>query len=160
MEETSIHFLGPVTFLNGCPSRAKNEKRPTWPLYLGELLVFNFVNHVFYRWSGCSVRQDDSFHGGIWSCHCICHAMPGFYNTPGKISKHGKTLQKSIGNTRCGHRTYHIACDTLFLIEENLYGVVGMAIWFLVGVVYFAAYGRHRLVFSPEEQFALNQITE
>jgi hypothetical protein len=34
-----------------------------------------------------------------------------------------------------------------------------MAIWFLVGVVYFAAYGRHRLVFSPEEQFALNQIT-
>ena len=48
----------------------------------------------------------------------------------------------------------------LFLIEENLYGVVGMAIWFLVGVVYFAAYGRHRLVFSPEEQFALNQITE
>ena len=35
-----------------------------------------------------------------------------------------------------------------------------MAIWFLVGVIYFAAYGRHRLVFSPEEQFALNQITE
>jgi ethanolamine permease len=48
----------------------------------------------------------------------------------------------------------------LFLIEDNLYGVVGMAIWFLIGVIYFAAYGRHRLVFSPEEQFALNQITE
>ena len=48
----------------------------------------------------------------------------------------------------------------LFLIPENLYGVVGMAIWFLVGVIYFAAYGRHRLVFSPEEQFALNQINE
>ena len=48
----------------------------------------------------------------------------------------------------------------LFLIEDNLYGVVGMAIWFLIGVIYFAAYGRHRLVFSPEEQFALNQIIE
>jgi ethanolamine permease len=48
----------------------------------------------------------------------------------------------------------------LFLNEDNLYGVVGMAIWFLIGVIYFAAYGRHRLVFSPEEQFALNQITE
>ena len=46
------------------------------------------------------------------------------------------------------------------MIPENLYGVVGMAIWFLVGVIYFAAYGRHRLVFSPEEQFALNQINE
>ena len=35
-----------------------------------------------------------------------------------------------------------------------------MAIWFFVGVIYFAVYGRHRLVFSPEEQFALNRITE
>jgi len=45
----------------------------------------------------------------------------------------------------------------LFLIKDNLYGVIGMAIWFLVGVIYFALYGRHRLVFSPEEQFALDQ---
>jgi ethanolamine permease len=35
-----------------------------------------------------------------------------------------------------------------------------MAIWFLVGVIYFAAYGRHRLVLSPEEQFAFNQNTD
>jgi ethanolamine permease len=48
----------------------------------------------------------------------------------------------------------------LFLNEDNLYGVVGMAIWFLVGVIYFAAYGRHRLVLSPEEQFAFNQNTD
>ena len=48
----------------------------------------------------------------------------------------------------------------LFLNEDNFYGVVGMAIWFFVGVIYFAVHGRHRLVFSPEEQFALNQITE
>ena len=48
----------------------------------------------------------------------------------------------------------------LFLNEDNFYGVVGMAIWFFVGVIYFAVYGRHRLVFSPEEQFALNRITE
>lgn len=45
----------------------------------------------------------------------------------------------------------------LFLIKDNLYGVIGMAIWFFVGVIYFALYGRHRLVFSPEEQFALDQ---
>ena len=48
----------------------------------------------------------------------------------------------------------------LFLNEDNFYGVVGMAIWVFVGVIYFAVYGRHRLVFSPEEQFALNRITE
>jgi len=45
----------------------------------------------------------------------------------------------------------------LFLNEENRYGVTGMAAWFIVGVVYFAAFGRHRLVLSPEEEFAFKQ---
>jgi ethanolamine permease len=34
-------------------------------------------------------------------------------------------------------------------------GVIGMAVWFVVGVIYFGAYGRHHLVKSPEEDFAL-----
>ncbi len=33
--------------------------------------------------------------------------------------------------------------------------VVGVAIFFAVGLLYFALVGRHRLVFSPEEEFAL-----
>lgn len=33
-------------------------------------------------------------------------------------------------------------------------GVIGVAIWFAVGIAYFAAIGRHRLVLSPEEEFA------
>ena len=33
--------------------------------------------------------------------------------------------------------------------------VVGVAIFFAVGLLYFALFGRHRLVFSPEEEFAL-----
>ena len=34
-------------------------------------------------------------------------------------------------------------------------GVIGVAIWFAVGITYFAAVGRHRLILSPEEEFAL-----
>ena len=34
-------------------------------------------------------------------------------------------------------------------------GVIGVAIWFLAGIVYFAVIGRHRLLLSPEEEFAL-----
>ena len=33
--------------------------------------------------------------------------------------------------------------------------VVGVAIFFAIGLLYFALVGRHRLVFSPEEEFAL-----
>jgi hypothetical protein len=32
---------------------------------------------------------------------------------------------------------------------------IGAAAWFLVGIVCFAVHSRHRLVLSPEEQFAL-----
>jgi len=35
--------------------------------------------------------------------------------------------------------------------------VFGIAAWFLLGIVYFAIAGRHRLVLSPEEEFALTQ---
>ena len=34
--------------------------------------------------------------------------------------------------------------------------VVGVAIFFAVGLIYFALFGRHKLVFSPEEEFALH----
>jgi ethanolamine permease len=35
--------------------------------------------------------------------------------------------------------------------------VIGVAVWFLAGLLYFALVGRHRLVLSPEEEFALTR---
>ena len=32
--------------------------------------------------------------------------------------------------------------------------VIGAALWFAAGLIYFAAYARRRLVYSPEEKFA------
>lgn len=34
-------------------------------------------------------------------------------------------------------------------------GVVGVCAWFALGILWFALVGRHRLVLSPEEAFAL-----
>lgn len=36
-------------------------------------------------------------------------------------------------------------------------GVIGVAIWFALGVLYFALIGRRKLVLSPEEEFALTK---
>ncbi|WP_342212855.1 amino acid permease [Rhizobium sp. CFBP 8762] len=36
-------------------------------------------------------------------------------------------------------------------------GVYGVAAWFAIGIAYFALVGRHRLILSPEEEFALEQ---
>ena len=45
-----------------------------------------------------------------------------------------------------------IAC---FLNSAYRPGVYGVAVYYVLGVLYFAIAGRHRLVLSPEEEFAL-----
>ncbi|MBO0906317.1 amino acid permease [Jiella sonneratiae] len=55
--------------------------------------------------------------------------------------------------------TIVIAVVTLgFQLSDPVYraGVLGVAIWFAIGIVYFAFVGRHRLILSPEEEFALD----
>jgi ethanolamine permease len=47
-----------------------------------------------------------------------------------------------------------VALAALFVRDDYRPGVVGVALWFVAGMVYFAVHGRHRLVLSPEEQFA------
>ena len=39
-------------------------------------------------------------------------------------------------------------------------GVIGAAVWFLCGILYYAVWARHRLVLAPEEQSALDHRKE
>jgi ethanolamine permease len=44
----------------------------------------------------------------------------------------------------------------LFVVDPVYRSVViGAAIWFALGLLYFAVWGRRRLVLSPEEEFAM-----
>jgi ethanolamine permease len=50
-----------------------------------------------------------------------------------------------------------VATITLVILFANsLYnkGVIGAAIWFLLGIGYYAVHSRHRLVLAPEEASA------
>jgi ethanolamine permease len=54
--------------------------------------------------------------------------------------------------------TVVIALVTIFFqFADPLYrtGVIGVAIWYALAILYFAAYGRKTLVLSPEEEFAV-----
>jgi len=44
---------------------------------------------------------------------------------------------------------------TLFRNPDYNLGVIGAAVWFLLGIVYYAVYGRTRLVLAPEERTAM-----
>ena len=54
--------------------------------------------------------------------------------------------------------TVIIALVTIgFQLADPVYrtGVIGVAIWYALAIIYFAAYGRKALVLSPEERFAM-----
>jgi len=48
-----------------------------------------------------------------------------------------------------------VSLVSLYTNPLYVWGVVGTLIYFLLGIAYFAIVGRHRLVLSPEEEFAL-----
>jgi ethanolamine permease len=50
-----------------------------------------------------------------------------------------------------------VALISLYSNADYRPGVYGTLIYFLLGILYFAIAGRHRLVLSPEEEFALTQ---
>jgi ethanolamine permease len=49
-----------------------------------------------------------------------------------------------------------VALISLFLNDDYRPGVYGTLVYFIIGIVYFAIRGRHKLVLSPEEEFALS----
>ncbi len=48
----------------------------------------------------------------------------------------------------------------LFINPEFRVGVYGCAVWFLLGLTYFWVHSRHRMVLSPEEEFAMEHRDE
>jgi ethanolamine permease len=54
------------------------------------------------------------------------------------------------------------AVTLLYQLADPVYraGVVGVLIWFGIATLYFAFVGRHRLILSPEEEFALAHKTK
>jgi ethanolamine permease len=50
-----------------------------------------------------------------------------------------------------------VSLGSIFLNEDYRPGVYGVALYYILGVLYFAIAGRHRLVLSPEEEFALTK---
>jgi len=50
-----------------------------------------------------------------------------------------------------------VSLASVLLNEDYRPGVYGVAVYYILGAIYFAIAGRHRLVLSPEEEFALTK---
>jgi ethanolamine permease len=89
----------------------------------------------------------------------ISYAMQGlaFILLRNKYPNIARPYRSPLG-TPGAAATIAIAVVTLCVqLQDPVYqkGVFGVAAWYAIGILYFAAVGRHKLVLSPEEEFAV-----
>ena len=139
----------------------KTHKTPNVALIAGGLLGLAVMLVVWFTMGGDAAG---SFIGGVLLNMAVFGAMFSYL-------LQGLTfiqLRRRFPNIERPYRspfgvlgaalTVIIALVTIgFQLADPLYrtGVIGVAIWYALAIIYFAAYGRKTLVFSPEEEFAV-----
>ncbi len=139
------------------------HKVPHMALYAGALIGFGIMMTV---WFVAGAERGGAFIGGTLLNMAVFGAMISY-------AMQGLSfilLRKNMPNIERPYRsplgvfgaslTVVIALVTLyFQLQDPVYrnGVYGAAIWYALGLLYFAAIGRKRLILSPEEEFALSK---
>jgi ethanolamine permease len=139
------------------------RKTPHLALITGTLMGFVVLIIV---WFVAGAEKGGAFIGGTLLNMAvfgamISYAMQGlsFILLRQKMPNIARPYRSPLGNLGAA-LTIIIALVTLyFQLQDPVYrnGVIGAAIWYVVGIIYFAVAGRHKLVLSPEEEFALTQ---
>ncbi len=139
------------------------RKTPHVALITGTLMGFAVLIIV---WFVAGAEKGGAFIGGTLLNMAvfgamISYAMQGvsFILLRTKMPDIARPYRSPLGTFGAGV-TIVIALVTLyFQLQDPVYrnGVIGAAIWYVVGIIYFAVAGRHKLVLSPEEEFALTQ---
>jgi ethanolamine permease len=137
------------------------HKTPNVALLTGALIGFGVMLVVWFTEGGVAAG---SFIGGTLLNMAVFGAMISYFLQAVTFI----TLRRNFPKIE---RPYHspfgvlgasltaiIAVVTVyFQLTDPTYraGVIGVAIWYLITIIYFAAYGRTTLVYSPEEEFAV-----
>jgi len=139
------------------------HKTPNRALYAGTVLGFLVMLIV---WFVAGAEKGGAFIGGTLLNMAvfgamISYAMQGlsFILLRQRMPDIHRPYRSPLGNLGA-FLTVIIALVTLyFQLKDPVYrnGVFGAAIWYAAGILYFAVAGRHRLVLSPEEEFAMNK---
>ena len=98
-------------------------------------------------------------HGGVRGGDLLLHADAVLHPAPAEHAEHRAALSEPGRSVRGGVAGLIalISLVALFLNDAYRPGVYGVAIWFVLGLLYFALSGRNKLVLSPEEEFAMTR---
>lgn len=137
------------------------HKTPNVALVAGALVGLAVMLIV---WFGMGGRAAGSFIGGVLLNMAVFGAMFSyllqgltFIQLRRRFPDIERPYRSPFGVLGAG-LTVLIALVTIgFQLADPVYriGVIGVAIWYALAILYFAAYGRKTLVLSPEEEFAV-----
>jgi ethanolamine permease len=138
-------------------------KVPHMALYTGTLIGFGIMLTVWFlrgAEAGGDLIGGTLLNMAVFGA-MISYAMQGlsFILLRRRMPHIERPYRSPLGVVGAG-LTVAIALVTIyFQLQDPVYrtGVYGAAVWYALGLLYFAVVGRHRLILSPEEEFALSQ---
>ncbi|MGH8134788.1 MAG: amino acid permease [Steroidobacteraceae bacterium] len=138
------------------------RRTPDTALILGGVLGFGVMTFVYYSFGA---EQAGSTIGGVLLNMAvfgamISYALQGlsFIILRTKMPNIERPYRSPFGILGAS-LTIVIALVTIWVqLQDSAYqkGVLGVAAWYVIGLLYFAIVGRHKLVLSPEEEFAMS----
>lgn len=139
------------------------RKTPQIAMIFGALMGLTIMLIIFVSLgadAGSAVIGGTLLNMAVFGAMCSYIAQGVSFVLLRKYHAHIDRPYRSPFGTPGAWLTVAIALVTIFFqLTEQTYraGVIGVAAWFGVGILYFAIVGRHRLVLSPEEEFAMQQ---
>ncbi len=137
------------------------HKTPNVALFAGALIGFVVMLVIWFSEGG---EAAGTYIGGTLLNMAVFGAMFSYllqgltFLRLRKRFPHIERPYRSPFGTLGASLTVVIAIVTIgFQLTDPLYrqGIIGVAIWYAAALLYFAAYGRTTLVYSPEEEFAV-----
>jgi len=137
------------------------HKTPNTALLAGSLVGFVVMLVVWFAKGG---EQAGSFIGGVLLNMAVFGAMFSyllqgltFLQLRRKFPRIERPFRSPFGVLGAALTSIIAVVTIYFQLTDPVYrdGVIGVAIWYIIAIVYFAAYGRNTLVYSPEEEFAV-----
>jgi len=137
------------------------HKTPNVALVAGALIGFVVMLVVWFTQGG---TEAGAFIGGVLLNMAVFGAMISYFlqavtfiQLRRKFPHIERPFRSPFGLVGAALTAIIAVVTIYFQLTDPLYqtGVIGVAIWYALTILYFAVYGRKTLVFSPEEEFAV-----
>jgi ethanolamine permease len=138
------------------------HKVPHVALYAGAIIGFSVMLAVWFAFGsekGGALIGGTLLNMAVFGA-MISYAMQGlsFILLRARMPDIERPYRSPLGNAGAAITVVIALVTIYFQLKDPVYrnGVYAAAVWYALGLLYFAAIGRNRLILSPEEEFAIS----